>query len=54
MWGMWQDHFGDAHDGDIFGPHDAAEAEGFHALAAQAEEFSLGTRRRMAAMSSAP
>src|ERR1700743_2104006 len=36
------DDLGDAHDGDIFGAHDATKAERFHALAAEAEE--LGVR----------
>jgi hypothetical protein len=42
---MWQvaDDLGDAHDRDVFGPDDAAQACSFHALTAQAEEARLGS-----------
>src|SRR5271170_8067806 len=41
--GHVEDHFGDAHDGDVFGADDAVKTGGFHALTPEPEEGCFGS-----------
>jgi hypothetical protein len=42
--GHVQDHFGNAHYGDVFGAHNAAQPQTCHACTPQAEKLSLGRK----------